>query len=194
MKLIVGLGNIGSEYVATRHNIGFMVVERLAQQHGVRLAQRWSQDSRVVACYGETALGKTAVRLMVPQTMMNHSGEALGTVAAWGVGLPDLLLVCDDVNLPLGTLRLRAQGSDGGHHGLASCLGYLQTEAVSRLRIGIGISSLPNDLTEFVLSPFEAVEQPVVHQAVTRAVEACELWVREGIQVAMNEVNPMTTE
>jgi aminoacyl-tRNA hydrolase len=124
--------------------------------------------------------------------MMNQSGQALAiAVQPWRMGLQDILLVCDDVNLPLETLRLRPQGSDGGHHGLASCLEQLQSQAIPRLRVGVGIRPLPKDLTDFVLSPFTKQERLVLDHALNRAVEACELWAVEGMQVAMNRVNPV---
>jgi len=165
MKLIVGLGNPGPHYEQTRHNVGAMVVRRLARR-------RLGPD----------------VRLLVPDAMMNVSGEALAR-AALPERMEDLLLVCDDVNLPLGTLRVRPEGSDGGHHGLASCLQQLGTEAVPRLRVGVGSASLPKDLTEFVLSPFDPPERPVVEETLARAAEACELWAARGIEAAMNRVN-----
>lgn len=122
--------------------------------------------------------------------MMNQSGDALAiAVKTWRINLHDILIVCDDVNLPLGTVRLRAQGSDGGHHGLASCLETLGTQEIARLRIGVGVQPLPEDLTDFVLSPFTEQERPAVNQVLRQAVEACELWATEGIQTAMNRVN-----
>jgi len=122
--------------------------------------------------------------------MMNRSGEALAAVVRRSHAAPgDTLVVLDDVHLPLGRLRLRAGGSDGGHHGLASCLDAFGTEAVPRLRVGIGVRPLPRDLTEFVLSPFDKEERPILTEALEQAVEACELWAREGMIVAMNRIN-----
>lgn len=122
--------------------------------------------------------------------MMNTSG---GTVRAsqdsWNVQPHDMLIVCDDVNLPLGVLRLRPSGSDGGHHGLASCLEALGSQEVPRLRVGVGVEPLPKELTGFVLSPFTAQERPVLDGALARAVEACEAWATQGIEVAMNMSN-----
>lgn len=231
MKLIVGLGNPGPEYEATRHNAGFLVVQALAEAHGVALTQRLtaagpascgtltrpiserprnagrdkrpasparivparSQGRRLFARWGEwrPAAGD-AVRLLLPQTMMNLSGEALQAAAPWSVAPSDTLIVCDDANVPLGRLRVRPQGSDGGQHGLASCLAALGTEEVPRLRIGIGCEPLPKDLTEYVLSPFGSSEQPVLRRMLAQAVEACEWWAAEGIDAAMNRVNPDT--
>ena len=191
MKLIVGLGNPGPEYERTRHNAGFMAVGALAQAHGISLKQRLTSGWwRLVAQWGEwRPESGEPVRLLLPQTLMNRSGEALQAAAAWSVATGDTLIVCDDANLPLGTLRLRPKGSDGGQHGLASCLAALGTDEVPRLRIGIGSETLPADLTDYVLSPFRSSEQPVAHRALAQAVEACERWAMEGIEAAMNQVN-----
>jgi len=187
MKLIVGLGNPGRQYETTRHNVGFMVVERFCNKHHTDQTFDRALNARC-ATFLE---GEESVQLVEPQTMMNDSG---GTVKAlhqrWSRPPQDLLIVCDDVNLPLGTLRLRDAGSDGGHHGLASCLQALGTEEVPRLRIGVGVEPLPRDLTEFVLAAFRPEERPGLDQALDRAVEACEWWVRDGIQAAMNHANP----
>ena len=188
MKLIVGLGNKGAQYRATRHNIGFQVVDRLAEKHEVA----WRPLTLFpIALYGAWRVGPAEVHLLQPQTMMNRSGDALKqAVGKWAVVPAQMLLVCDDVNLPLGTLRLRADGGAGGHNGLASCIDTLQTEAIPRLRIGVGRADLPKDLTDFVLSPFQRDEQRLLEQdIIPRAVDACELWTTEGIEKAMNYAN-----
>ena len=186
MKLIVGLGNPGQHYETTRHNVGFMVVERLCQQHHLS----WKFDRELNA---RRATLEGSVHLIEPQTMMNDSGRAVrASSQRWSPQPHEILIVCDDVNLSLGTLRLRAQGSDGGHHGLASCLEHLSTDDVPRLRIGVGgVEPLPKDLTEFVLSPFRQEERPTLHEALERAVEACEVWMSDGMQAAMNTINPL---
>lgn len=191
LKLIVGLGNPGHTYHGTRHNVGFAVIQLLVERRGAALQQRivHPADGRPAAVAGEYQLGGCTVRLMMPLTMMNESGEALQGVAA----SPDLLIVCDDVNLPLGTLRLRPEGSAGGHHGLQSCLAALGTERVPRLRIGVGGASLPPDLHEFVLSRFERDEHPIIVQALAQAADACECWAQEGIDAAMNRYNKPQT-
>ena len=119
-------------------------------------------------------------------TMMNGSGEAL---RGFEFSTSDLLIVCDDVNLPLGAIRVRPKGGAGGHNGIESCLSVLQTEDVARVRIGVGIEHLPRDLSEFVLSPFESQEQNLIRQTVQRAAEACETWIKDGIEVVMNRYN-----
>ena len=188
MNTIVGLGNPGHTYHDTRHNVGFRTIQVLADRHGVQIVQRTvnPRDERPACVYGDYREGDEIVRLVMPLTMMNESGEALDVLDAQ---LQHLLLVCDDVNLPLGTMRLRAQGSAGGHHGLESCLNTLGTEEVARLRIGVGIDPLPRDLHDFVLSPFHSTERPIITQAIEQAADACETWVKEGIEAAMNRYN-----
>ena len=193
MKWIVGLGNPGPEYARTRHSAGFLVVDQVAQRHGVRW-KPLSAGRRTIADVGTWAAGREAIRLVKPLTMMNGSGEALALLTP-PIDPAALLIVCDDTALPLGMLRIRPQGGNGGHNGLASCLAACGTEQVARLRVGIGLSAarMPDDLVGFVLAPFAAAERPVVDQMLTRAVEACELWVEKGLQMAMNHVNPVAS-
>ena len=188
MKIIVGLGNPGHTYHETRHNLGFLVIQCLAERHRVDLSHRVTspEDGRPAAVFGEYQEGSERVRLHMPLTMMNESGRALKAVE---VPRQDLLIVCDDVNLPLGTIRLRLQGSSGGHHGLQSCLDALGTEDVPRLRIGVGIEKLPSDLEQFVLSRFSSAEYSLMQQAVEQGCQACEAWVKEGMETAMNRYN-----
>ncbi len=188
MKLIVGLGNPGQTFAQTRHNLGFKVVQRLGERRQVSIAHCTFSpvDERPASVHGDYRLGDTPVRLLMPLTMMNESGDAVRGLA---VPAQELLIVCDDVNLPVGVLRLRPQGGAGGHHGLQSCLETLGTEQVARLRIGVGMEPLPSDLRNFVLSAFQEAERPVIAQAVEQAADACEAWVREGIEVAMNRYN-----
>ncbi|MBI4354055.1 MAG: aminoacyl-tRNA hydrolase [Candidatus Omnitrophica bacterium] len=191
MKLIVGLGNATDRYAGTRHNVGMEVVRELARRHGVGFDRSVSGIGarETMAVYADWKTSDGIVHLLCPLTMMNASGEALKAATRWRIQPEATLIVCDDVNLPLGRLRLRAGGSDGGHHGLASCLEALGTQAVPRLRIGVGREPLPKDLNDFVLSPFAAEEQRLVDEALTRAMDACELWAAERIQTAMNRVN-----
>lgn len=188
MRLIVGLGNPGARYRGTRHNVGADIVRTLGARHQARW-QAVRRQGAVVARYAEWSAGRRRIRACVPETFMNVSGEALQAMRAWPVEPADLLLVLDDVNLPLGVLRMKPKGSAGGHHGLASCLAALQTEQVARLRVGIGVEPLPRDLTDFVLSPFRADERARLAQITAQAAEACERWATEGIDVAMTRVN-----
>lgn len=187
VKLIVGLGNPGHNYHDTRHNVGFAVIQQLAQRRGLDMRHPYADaDGRPVGVFGEYRHGDATVRLLMPLTMMNESGEALR-----GLQMPvqDVLLVCDDVNLPLGRLRLRPQGSAGGHHGLQSCVLALGTEEVPRLRIGVGTEPLPRELHEFVLSTFRSDERPAIRRAVEQAADACEAWATDGMDAAMNRHN-----
>jgi PTH1 family peptidyl-tRNA hydrolase len=190
VKTIVGLGNPGQTYRDTRHNVGYEVLQALAAHRGITMEERMpGLDGRLAAVFGEGQIGQEPVRLVMPLTMMNASGETLKAMALTAQGLSELLVVCDDVHLPVGTIRLRPQGSAGGHQGLVSCLEAVGTEAVVRLRIGVGTVSLPSDLEEFVLSPFRPEERPRVAQAIERAVGACEVWATGGLEQAMNQYN-----
>ena len=189
MKTILGLGNPGQRYQDTRHNIGVRVIEELARRRGLSIACSIldPQTHQRVGSYGDYSQeAKGSVRLLIPLVMMNESGKILNVVQA---NPQDLLLVYDDVNLPLGRLRLRAQGSSGGHHGMQDCLDALQTQQVARLRVGIGTENLPHDLVGFVLEPFQDSEQERVRQVIERAADACETWVKDGIRVAMDRYN-----
>jgi PTH1 family peptidyl-tRNA hydrolase len=173
--------------------VGFAVVMRLAERHQVSVRHQLVSppSGRPAGVFGDYEEGAQRVRLLMPLTMMNESGEALKGL---GVEPADLLRVCDDVNLPLGTLRVRAQGSAGGHHGLQSCVEILGTDEVPRLRIGVGTSDLPKELYHFVLSPFAQSERPVIARAITQAAEACEMWVKDGITAAMDRYNAVTQD
>jgi PTH1 family peptidyl-tRNA hydrolase len=185
VKLVAGLGNPGAKYQGTRHNVGFAVVDRLAQQHGATfdaapadaLEARWRIDGDVVL-------------LVKPLTFMNLSGEAIGALSRfYRVALADVLIVCDDVNLPLGRLRARASGSEGGHNGLRSVAQHLGTNGYARLRIGVGRGDERRDLADHVLSRFEPEEQTDVVNAIDRSAEAVEAWVSRGLAYVMNTYN-----
>lgn len=192
MNVIVGLGNPGHTYHGTRHNVGFAVIQALAERRRVQIVHRLVSpgDERPAAVYGDYDAGdERAVRLVMPLTMMNESGEAL---RALSVPVQHVLIVCDDVNLPLGTLRLRPRGSAGGHNGLQSCLDALGTDDVPRLRVGVGAEPLPRDLEDFVLSAFTSAERPAMARAVEQAQDACDAWVTEGLEAAMNRFNRLS--
>lgn len=188
MKLVVGLGNPGGRYRGTRHNIGFDVIDALAARHHVAL-QPWKS----VADAGEWRRpggpgGK--VWFAKPTTFMNLSGEAVVALTGfYKIELADVLVVCDDVNLPLGRLRARPDGSDGGNNGLASIIASLGTAGFSRLRVGVGRGSPERDLADHVLSRFAPEDLATVNDSVSRAVEAVELWIEEGIERVMNRFN-----
>jgi PTH1 family peptidyl-tRNA hydrolase len=183
--LIVGLGNPGPEYRETRHNVGFRVVELLAQRHGIDLRKRRHQ-----AAYGEGRIAGHAVLLAKPLTYMNLSGQAVAALARYHNLTPsEVLVVCDDTNLPLGRLRLRAQGSAGGHNGLKSIIGSLQTTEFPRVRIGVGAPD-GQAMVEHVLGRFDRAESEAIAATLEMAADAVELILREGVEVAMNRYNP----
>lgn len=197
MQAIIGLGNPGERYRETRHNIGWAVVEQLSATLRLPLAQRLLDTTgQVAARYGTSVgAGSEPLLLAVPTTFMNDSGAAVERLTLeQDVSLEHLLIVCDDVSLPLGRLRLRPMGSHGGHHGLESIISRLGTNAFPRLRIGIAAPQMPRDVTAFVLEPFAVAERPQVEGAITRAAAACCCWTREGITAAMNRFNPRQEE
>lgn len=189
MKLIVGLGNPGRRYAETRHNVGWWALDHLAD---VWHFEGWRAEGDALLMEGRVA--EERVRLVKPQTYMNLSGVALRPYLRrleWS-GLQDLLVVVDEVAIPLGTFRLRATGSAGGHNGLKSIEATLGTRDYARLRIGIAPldpARQVGDLADFVLDSFEAAEQKVVRDLLPRIGDAVECWAREGIQPAMNAYN-----
>jgi PTH1 family peptidyl-tRNA hydrolase len=185
MKLVVGLGNPGPRYAGTRHNIGFDVIDYLAAAPG---GGRWR--SRFEAQVVDAVEGTEQVLLMKPATFMNLSGRAVrATVDFYKLAATDLLVVCDDIALPLGKLRARAKGSDGGQKGLRSIEQQLGTTEYSRLRIGVGAPGEHLDAADHVLSRFKPGERKDVENAIAQAAQAVLLWIRQGIDVCMNRVN-----
>jgi PTH1 family peptidyl-tRNA hydrolase len=188
LQLIVGLGNPGPQYANTRHNCGFMVVDRLAERWGIPLAL----EKQFQGSYGEGfALGGKR-RLLKPATYMNRSGEAVRAVLDWYKLDPrSVLVVYDDVDLPLGRLRLRGSGSAGGHNGMKSVIQHLGSEAFPRLRLGVGRPKGNQDMVGHVLGRFEPTEQAVLERVLRAAVEAVECCLQEGLRAAMNRFNPL---
>lgn len=187
LYLIAGLGNPGSEYARTRHNAGFLVVERLAERWGAT----WQTASRFAARLARVTRGERTVWLCLPQTYMNASGEAVAAVRAYyRVALERVLVVTDDADLPLGELRLRPRGSSGGHHGLESVERHLGTRDYARLRLGIGRGAHDErQITHYVLGRFSVEEAEQFAAVRERAVRQIECWLDEGIQQAMNRFN-----
>jgi peptidyl-tRNA hydrolase, PTH1 family len=183
MRLVVGLGNPGREYAQTRHNVGFFVVDELARRHG---ASGWKKRFRSELT--EIVVAGQKVILVKPQTYMNLSGHAAREAVNWyHLPLDDTLIVSDDLDLTFGTLRLRGQGSAGGHNGLASIIEQLGTTKVPRLKIGIGRG--PSTATSHVLSRFSSEQERELKELVGRAADGVETWIRDGIVAAMNDVN-----
>jgi len=184
MKIVLGVGNPGPEYERTRHNIGFMVVDTLAERLGGLVFR-----SRFESLVAEWRAGRDRAALVKPQTFVNESGRALRRAAEWFEAAPDdVLVVLDDYNLPLGAIRARRGGSPGGHRGLESVIRHLGTPDVPRLRVGIGRDPSRRD-RDFVLSPFASEERELAAAAVRRAADAVETWLREGIERCMNVYN-----
>lgn len=185
MKLVVGLGNPGSEYRETRHNIGFLVIDELARRWNTE-ASREQFEALVV----KTVADGTAVMLAKPLTFMNLSGHAVANLAGYYKIEPgDVLVIADDVALPLGRLRARRDGGAGGHNGLKSLIEQLGTQAFPRVRVGVGRGDNRRDLVDHVLGRFEAAERDTVSAAVLRAADATETFLREGIERVMNVFN-----
>lgn len=191
MKLIVGLGNPGAKYRGTRHNIGFAVLDELAARRQV------SFESAPVDALIAKVRGADEVLLAKPLTFMNASGEAVGVLLRYyKIEIADLLVVVDDVQLPLGKLRARVRGSAGGHNGLKSIVAHVG-DAFSRLRIGVGRGDPRRDLADHVLTRFDADEAAEVERVTARAADAAEMFVTSGIGAVMNGFNggdPATTE
>jgi PTH1 family peptidyl-tRNA hydrolase len=184
MKIVLGIGNPGSEYVGTRHNCGFRVVELVARRAGVRLRsdrQAWTVRTR---------LDGVPTFLVLPETYVNRTGEIVPRLLREQEADPsDLLVVCDDLHLPAGALRVRAKGSAGGHHGLESIIAHLGgARDFPRLRIGIGEPG-GADAADYVLTPFEPAVRPLMEAAFARAADAVACWAREGIEACMNAFN-----
>lgn len=183
-RIIVGLGNPGREYADTRHNVGFMVLDRIAASAGAsfRADKKWQAQ---VAVTGDVWLCK-------PQTYMNLSGESVSALGHfYKIEPSQVLVVLDDMALPLGRLRLRESGSAGGHNGLQSVLEHLGTQAIPRLRVGIGAAA--GEATGHVLGKFALAERPLLDEALTRATEAIAFAQKNGFAAAMNNYNQQTT-
>lgn len=183
MKLIVGLGNPGSRYAKTRHNLGYMVVDELARRHAIDTTREKFQ-----AWIGQGDIAEERVLLAKPTTFMNRSGQAVQAIGRfYKLELTDLLVVTDDLALPLGKLRVRPQGRAGGHNGLTDIIQRLGEDGFSRLRIGI--DSPQWNASDHVLGEFDAEEMSVVTAAVLRSANAVECWIKDGVSSAMNEYN-----
>lgn len=190
MKLIVGLGNPGRRYRGTRHNVGWDVIDRLARRWGtvVSAEDGWS-------LVGRATVGAQRVLLVKPQTYVNVSGVAMADLRRrHRVPVADIFLIVDDLDLPLGRIRLRARGAHGGHNGLRSVIEALGSEEFPRLRIGIGRPPQGTDAAEFVLTRVDDAERPLLDAALDRAADALETAVLEGPAAAMNRYNARGNE
>jgi PTH1 family peptidyl-tRNA hydrolase len=183
MKVIAGLGNPGQKYAGTRHNVGFEVVDVLVARHGLS----W-ESAPADALMARWRSAQTL--LLKPLTFMNLSGHAVADVLRYfKVDVGDLLAIVDEVQLELGRLRTRPNGSAGGHNGLKSLIQQLGTDRFARLRIGVGRGDARRDLADHVLASFDRNERPSIDEAIARAADAAELFVAEGIEPVMNRFN-----
>lgn len=191
MKLIVGLGNPGSEYANTRHNAGFMAVQHLARKHGLAGAKT-NFHAQVL----EGLMGGHKAMLMQPMTYMNRSGLAVGEATRfYRLGPADVIVLVDDFALPLGTVRLRGSGGAGGHNGLADVQRALGTDVYPRLRIGVGspqVNGQPIPHIDHVLGKFTDDQLHALQPALESAAQAVETWLTEGLEASMNRYNKNT--
>ena len=185
MKIVIGLGNPGEKFTYTRHNVGFMVIDRLASKLKVD-----SFESKWKGMVGKRFVKGEEIYLVKPTTYMNLSGKCVKSIMDdTAVGLQDILVVLDDVELPIGTIRIRARGSSGGHNGLQSIIDECASEDFPRLRVGIGKPSGGVDLVDYVLSNFEPHELRLMETVVDKAVDAVICWIFEGVENAMSKFN-----
>jgi PTH1 family peptidyl-tRNA hydrolase len=185
------LGNPGAEYTRTRHNVGFLVVESLAE----RWRAEWKMEKKFKVRLARCRVNERRVLLCEPQTYMNASGEALGAVRAfYGLPLSHVLVVVDDADLPLGSLRLRPGGSSGGHHGLESIEQHLGSREYARLRVGIGRKTSAREITGHVLGRFDSTETAFVDKVLLVASDQAQTWLEAGIQKAMSQFNGIVDE
>jgi PTH1 family peptidyl-tRNA hydrolase len=184
--LVAGLGNPGPEYADHRHNVGFQVIEVLARSHGLAFSRRKELKAHVA----EGQIAGRAVLLAKPQTYMNLSGRALGRLQrTYEIPPEQILIVYDDLDLPLGRLRMRPEGGSGGHKGMRSIIDVLGTQAFPRLRVGVDRPPGRMDPAEYVLRPFDEEQQELLDDVLERAVAAIECWLVDGIVAAMDEFN-----
>ena len=184
--LIVGLGNPGAEYAKTRHNAGFLLVEKLA----AKWKSDWSNERKFKARIAKSERSGKRALLCEPQTFMNLSGETVGAlINFYQLPLKQVLVAVDDADLPLGEIRLRASGSSGGHHGLESIEQHVASREFARLRIGIGRKDGAREITNFVLGRFEPDDNAVLEKVLIRASGQVECWLDGGIEKAMNQFN-----
>lgn len=185
MKVVVGLGNPGRKYEDTRHNVGFRVAAELARRHGQGTPRAKFQGEVI-----EGSCEQSKLLVLCPSTYMNRSGASvLAARDFYKLELEDFLIVCDDFNLPLAKLRVRSKGSSGGQKGLDDVIRRLGSNELPRLRIGVGQPPAQWDVADYVLSKFTNEERDEIDDAIKRAADAAECWIREGIDPCMNQYN-----
>jgi PTH1 family peptidyl-tRNA hydrolase len=186
VKLLVGLGNPGFKYRYTRHNIGYRVITKLAEELKVKFKRSYLLRSLI----SQTKLGVDIVILALPLTFMNTSGNAVGKIVKRKeIKSEDILVVCDDIDTDFGKIKIRPSGSNGGHQGLRSIIETLGNSDFARLKIGIGRPMRKEDVADYVLSNFSKDEESSLTEVITRAVACCYAWLKDGIVIAMNKFN-----
>lgn len=186
MKIIAGLGNPGREYAGTRHNIGFSVIEQLADQYNISMTEKKHK-----AVYGRGMIEGEKVILLEPQTYMNLSGESILDAVQYYKLDPeqDLLVIYDDIDLEAGRLRIRAKGSAGGHNGVKNIIANLGTQIFPRIRVGVGAKPKGWDLVDYVLGRFSREELPLIEEGKEAACQAVGIIIGQGVEAAMNQMN-----
>ncbi|MDP3730716.1 MAG: aminoacyl-tRNA hydrolase [Candidatus Omnitrophota bacterium] len=185
MKFVVGLGNPGLEYKNTKHNVGFAVLQDLAKEKKIKI-----KEKRYSALIGRGKIAGVDVALVLPYTYMNRSGDTVGDIVREEIGpSDDLIVVCDDINMKLGRVRMKKKGSAGGHKGLESIISSLGRDDFARLRIGIATDVHKGDITRYVLTPFKRNQHKNVSHVLSLAREALECWLIKGMDTAMNKFN-----
>ena len=187
MKAVIGLGNPGRDYAGTRHNIGFDTITALTDKYNLRLSEK-----RFKGLCGDGIIAGQRVIFVQPQTYMNLSGECVRAVTDFYKLEPeDIIIICDDINLDVGRLRIRKKGSAGGHNGLKNIILHLGTDEFPRIRVGVGAKTEGQDLVKHVLGRFGNEEEEVIREAIKNAASAVEEWLSEGIDSAMNKFNSL---
>ncbi len=190
MYIIVGLGNPGKQYEHTRHNVGFEVIDRLAEKHDILMTERKHR-----AICGKGLIGGQKVMLVKPQTFMNLSGESVkSAVDFYQIGTDELIVVYDDVSLSPGQLRIRRSGSAGGHNGIKNIIAQLGTQEFPRVKVGVGEKPDRMDLADYVLSHFSKGEWEMMEDAFKEAADAVEVMIADGADAAMNRFNAKKNE
>ena len=185
MKMIAGLGNPGKKYENQRHNLGFMVIDSIADSHQIDI-----NEKKFKADFGKGSLNGESVILVKPQTFMNLSGEAINQLARYfKIDVEDVIVIADDLNIDFGRIRIRKKGSDGGHNGLKSISQCLGSQEFPRVRVGIGLPKEAYDVSNFVLSQFKAEEKEELDKLVKRSAEATVTIVTQSIDEGMQQFN-----
>lgn len=187
MKVIIGLGNPGKKYEDTRHNAGFMAIDKISEKWAIPV-----QQNKFRAHVGEGRLNGEKVLLVKPQTYMNLSGESVAEILKFYKLVPDeLVVIYDDLDLPTGQLRLREKGSAGGHNGIKSMIQHLGTQDFKRIKVGIGRPEPGRSVSDYVLQSFPAAERALIDEAVSLAAEAAAMWTAEPFPKVMNHFNSL---